>query len=113
MVDHFAHQRRDFLLFQLEHLGQTGDAQGIVERSVREEIRPQSLLLNLLLEHRFDALAIGQQLPDLNPDDELPRSLPLPCRQRFGGLHDVIPRILRRARENLAFVVLEHAAVGL
>ena len=45
--------------------------------------------------------------------DEVRRLFPLAGRERLGGLHDVIPRVLRWTGKDLSFVVFQHASISL
>lgn len=83
VADHLGDNGRDLGVVELEHAAERLDGEGVVEGGVGEEVGAQTLLLDLLGQHRLDVLGVGHQLPDLDAVDELGRLLPLaggiPC----------------------------------
>lgn len=111
--DHLGHNSGDLALGKIEHGGELLDGEGIVVRGVSEEVGAKTLLLDLLLEHGLDLLGLRQEIPDLDGDDEVCCFPPLTLGESLGSLHDVVAGVLWWAGEDLALVVLQHAAVRL
>lgn len=85
---------------------------------VGEQVRSETFLLDLpargrqlgssracgshsLRQHVLDLGGVVEQLPNLDGQDQIFRSLPLARLQRLAGLDDVVTRVLRRAHERL------------
>lgn len=113
MGDHLADNGSNLAVRKLEHGRKSLDGEGIVEWCVGEEVSAETLLLNLLRKHSLDGVWLGHELPDLDRVDELGSLVPLAGSKSLGGLHDVVAGVLWWSSEDLALVVLEHAAVGL
>lgn len=113
VADHLADDSRDLARVELKHGAEGSNGESVVERSIGEEVGAETLLLDLLGKHSLDTLGVRHQVPDLDAVNEVSGLLPLTSSKGLGGLHDVIPGVLRRPGKDLAFMVLEHTAVGL
>lgn len=113
MADHLADNGSHLPGVELKHGAQCGDGQCVVEGRICEQVSAQTLLLNLLSEHRLDVLGAWHELPDLDAVDEVRSLLPLTSREGLGRLHDVVAGVLGRAGKDLALMVFEHTAICL
>ena len=111
--DHSADDGRNLLGGQLEHVGQRGDGQAVVEGSVGEQVGAQTLFLRLGREHLLDLLGLRHEIPDLDGGQHLGSLLPVTGGEELGRHDDTVTGVLGGSGEHLALVVVEHAAEGL
>jgi hypothetical protein len=104
--DHFADERMDLGLDQLEHLGQVGHADRGVHVGVGEQVGAEGLLLDELGQHFANAVGFVEQVPHLDVhfavDDEVGAGFPVAAAHCFGGGNDVLAHGFGRADQGLA-----------
>ena len=111
--DHAADDSGNLLVGELEHVGQGGDGEAVVEGGVGEEVCPQALLLNLRGQHLLDVVGLRHQIPDLDRAEHRRGLLPVTCSQELGAHDDTVTGVLGGTGEHLALVVVQHTAEGL
>mmetsp|Transcript_1653 Transcript_1653/g.4881 ORF Transcript_1653/g.4881 Transcript_1653/m.4881 type:complete len:205 (-) Transcript_1653:1634-2248(-) len=115
---HLRHDRMHLLLGQVEHADELAEVEGVVDRHVGEEVRPQGLRLHLLLDHLLHLLPVGRVadinvIPQLQVVDGLAGARPVPLLQGLRRADHGLLVVLGRAHEDLLVVVVQGAAQDL
>merc|ERR1719210_1850975 len=96
----------DTVLLQLEHLGQDGDVDAVIDVAVGEQVCPHTLLLYLSGQHFPDRVSIIEQIPDLGIhlviDNEIASLLPVSVPHCLAGSHNMFPHTLWRTNQRLS-----------
>ena len=95
--DHAADDRAHRRHRQLKHGGEMRERERVVIRHKVEQICSQAFLLDMPGKDLKDGVFLREQLPDLDRLDQLDTPLPLAALERLARLHDMVPRVLRRA----------------
>lgn len=111
--DHAGDDGDNLLGLEFEHGGQRSDGEAVVVGGVGEEVGAQTLLLGLAGQHGLDQLGLGHEVPDLNRGECRGGELPVTSGKSLGSSNNTVAGVLGGTGEDLALIVVQHAAEGL